>query len=335
MTPTPKSAHVDSALSNIAIGYNSPMFIADRVFPHVTVQKQSDYFFKFLKGDWFRMDAQVRGAGSEAAQSGYKLTTDSYSAIEYALAHPVPIELINNADNPLTPLTTGVQYLVRQLQLKKEYLVSTMCTTAGNWTSTNDAAGGWAATADGSGNTFIEDMFTAKSTMRNLIGVEPNVMVMDAGTWDEIIQEYTVLERIKYSTVAGQPAMVNTNMIAQLFGLDEVLVGKAIYSSDEETVAGTEFTAVKMWETNATKGSALLFYRTPSPAINEPNAGYIFEWPGDAGQATPVVGGDAYRRVRRWWDDAKKAYMLECSETFDEKVTCNDAGYLFYDTITT
>lgn len=335
MIPTPKSAHIDAALSNIAIGYNAPMFIADRVFPHIPVNKQSDKFFKFLKGDWFRMDADVRGAGSEARQGGYKLTSGSYSAIEYALSHPVPIELINNADDPLNPLKTAVEYVTRQIQLRKEYQVASLCTTAANWTSSEDAAAGWVATADGSGNTFIADMFSAKRTVRKLIGVNPNVLVVDDKTWDNIIQEYTVLERIKYSMASGEPASVTTNMIAQMFGLDEVLIGSAIYSSDEETVAGTEFTAVDMWETNATKGSALLLYRTPTPAINQPNAGYIFEWNGGMGQPNEVLDGDVYRSVRRWWDAGKKAWMIEGSETFDEKVTCKDAGFLFYDTIVT
>lgn len=335
MNPTPKSAHQDAALTNIAIGYRSPMFIGDIVFPHVPVIKKSDKFYKFLKGDWFRLDAAVRGAGAEAAQGGYKLTTGDYSCLEYALAHPVPIELINNADDPLQPMTTAVQYLVRQLQLRKEYQVAKLCVTAANWTSTNDAAGGWAKTADGTGNTFIEDVFTAKATIRELIGVEPNTLVVDAVTWDNIIQEYSVLERIKYSMTTGQPAMVNASMIAQLFGLGRVLVGGAIYSDAEETVAGTEFNAVRMWETNADKGAAWLGYVTPTPAINEPAAGYVFEWQGDAGQQSEQVQGDAHRTVRRWWDDAKKAWMVEASENFDEKVTSADAGFLFTDTLAT
>ena len=114
-----------------------------------------------------------------------------------------------------------------------------------------------------------------------------------------------------------------------------MIVGNAVYSSDEETVAGTEFTAVKLWETNAGKGTGLLFYRTPTPAINEPNAGYIFEWPGDAGQVSETYGGDVYRTVRRWWDDARKAWMIEGSECFDEVVTCADAGMIFTDTLAT
>lgn len=336
MDPTPKSAHVDTALTNIAIGYKNPMFIADRVFPHVFVAKQSDYYYKFLKAAWFRMDAKVRGPGAKAAESGYKLTTEQYNAIEWAVKHKVPLELINNADVAINPMRNGVNWVMKQILLRKEYQVADLCMTAANWTTTNDAEGGWAATADGSGNTFIADVFAAKKAVRDLIGVDPNVMVLDQDTFDNICQEYTVLERIKYSFSGGQPALVTPNLIAQLFELDEVLIGKAVYSSDEETVAGTEFTAVKMWETNATKGSCLLLYRTPAPALDEPNAGYVFEWTGGiAGDLAAKVGGDAYRVVRRWYDEEIKSWWVEGAEYFDEKVTCADAGYLFTDTITT
>jgi len=335
MDPTPKSVHKDAALSNLSIGYNNPMFIADRVFPHVRVAKQSDYFFKFLKAAWFRLDTKAVGPGANKPRSGYKVTSDTYSCIKYAIEHPVPIELLNNADAVMDPMSAGVNWVTRQLLLRKEYQVSQLCVTAANWTSTNDAAGGWAKTADGSGNTFIEDVFTGKKTVRELIGVDPNVMVMDQDTWDNIVQEYTVLERIKHSMPTGQPAVVTRNLIAQLFGLDEVLVGPAIYSSDEETVAGTEFTAVKMWETNATKGSCLLLYRTPTPAIEEPNAGYIFEWGGDEGNQSALVKSDVHREVRRYWEDKVDSWIIDGREYFDEKVTCADAGYLFTDTIVT
>lgn len=333
MIPTPKSAHKDAALSALAIGYKNPMFIADQVWPHVPVAKKSDYFFKFLKGDWFRMDAEVRGAGAEAAQGGYKLTSDSYSCLEYAIKHPVPIQLINNADAAVRPWETAINYVMRQILLRKEYVVAKKIVTAANWTSSNDAEGNWLATAET--NTFIADMFTAKKTVRELIGVDPNVFVCDANTWDNILQNDDVISRISGGSMTGNPAIVTKNLVAQLFGLDEVMVGGAIYSSDEETVAGTEFTVARMWETNAGKGSAWLGYRTPMPAIGEPNAGYVFEWMGDEGQQSDVAASDTYREVRKWWDDARKSFMVECSEAFDAKVTSADAGYLFTDTLAT
>jgi len=333
MLPLPSSVHIDAALSNISILHKNQSFIADRVFPTVPVQKQSDYFFKFLKGAWFRNEASVRGPGAEARRGGYVLTSDTYSCVEYAFAHPVPIELINNADAAIRPFETGVGYVTDKIMLAKEKVVSDLVATAGNWTSSNDAEGGWAA---GAGNTFIEDMLTAKRTIRQLIGRYPNVLIMDSKTLEQLKQESSILDRIKYTGTQGAPADVTTRTLAQLFELDEVLIGTAIYSSAEEVVAGTDFTAVDLWETNATKGAAFLYYRPPQPGLEIPSAGYCFNWTqrekGAQGEQLP---SGPMRSVRRWWEDSPKQWVVEASECFDAKVTGADAGYLFYDTIST
>jgi len=336
MQPTPKSAHIDAALSNISIGYKNQMFIADRVFPNVPVNKQSDYFYKFLKGAWFRNAAGVRGPATRANRGGYPITSDTYSCKEYAFAHPVPIELINNADVALQPFQTGVNFATNLVMLAKEKVVSDLCVTAANWTTTDDAAAGWLATADGSGNTFIADVLAQKEVIRKLIGVYPNVLLMDAKTFMNCKQEYTVLERIKYTGTQGKPADVTAQTLAQLFELDEVLIGGSIYSDAEEVVAGTDFNAVDLWETNATKGAALLFYRPAAPALEEPSAGYVFNWKGVVdSEMINEITSDVYRSVRKWWENAEKSFFVEASECFDAKVTCPDAGCLFTDTIVT
>lgn len=336
MLPTPKSAHRDAALSNISIMHKNQDYICDRVFPTVPVKKQSDYFYTFRKGAWFRNEAGVRGPGGVAPSGGYPITDTRYNCIEYAHAHQIPIELLNNADDALRPLTTGVGYVTDKVILAKEVLTSTACCTAANWTSSYDAEGGWVATTDGSGNTFIADVLTAIDTVRKLIGRKPNIMVMDFGTFKNVKQEFTVLERIKYTGTQGAPADVTSNTLAQLFELDEVLIGTSIYSDAEEVVAGTDFNAVDLWETNAGKGSCFLYYRPPSPALEVPSAGYCFNWGERAkGSGGEKPQGGLIRSVRRWWEDKTKSWWIEGSECFDVKVTSADAGYLFYDTIST
>lgn len=333
--PGVKTVHKDSALSNLSIGYRHPMFIADQIFPVVPVTKMSDYFFKFLKANWFTIDAKAVGPGSTKPRSGYKVTSDNYSCVKYAIEHPVPIELINNADNPITPMKTGVSWATRQLLLLKEKKISDLVMTGANWTTTEDAAGLWVATADGSGNTFLADVYKAMEAIRLLIGVNPNTLVMDNATWLNIVQEYSVKQLIAGGATTGNPAIVTKNLVAQIFGLERILVGGAIYNDAEETVAGEEFNAVNMWETNAGKGSAWLGYVTGAPAVEEPSAGYIFNWNGDAGNQSSLVKSDAYREVRRWWDNKTDSWIVDAREFFDEKVTLADAGYHFSDTIAT
>jgi hypothetical protein len=333
MQPTMSMVHQDAALSNISIAFRNQMFIADRVFQNVPVNKKSDLYYTFPKGAWFRDEAGVRGPGSEAPETGYNLGTGTYSCIERAAKHGIPIEIINNADLPLKPWATGVRFATNKVLLSKERVVSALVTTAANWTTTNDCNALWAP--PGSTNTFIEDMIDAKEAIRKLIGAYPNVLILEAKTFAKLKQVETVLERIKYSGTQGAPADVTLQTIAQLFELDEVLLGGAIYSSAVENKAGTDFTAVDLWETNATKGGAFLFYRPPTPSIEEPAAGYCFNWKGDAGQQSPIAQQDTYRTVRYWWEDAKKRWVVEASESFDAKAVGPDAGCLFYDTIVT
>lgn len=335
MQPKTTDVHKDSFLTGISVGYKNPLFIGDFVFPNVTVMKQSDYFYKFLKGAWFRDEARVRGPGARAARGGYPVTSDTYSCLERAFAHPVPIELINNADPPIRPFESGTRFATQKVMLAKEIIVAALCTTAANWTTTNDVAAGWVGTVDGTGNTFIVDILTYKETIRQLIGVYPNTLIMDAKTLMNCKQEFTVIDKIKYTGTSGKPADVTTQTLAQLFELDRVLIGGAIKSDAEEIVAGTDFNAVDIWETNATKGFAWLGYVEPQPAIESPSAGYVFNWKGAESPIDAEIASDIYRSVRYWWDKDTKSYIVEASEAFDAKVCCADAAVVFTDTIVT
>lgn len=331
MIPTPKSAHKDAALSNLSIAYRNPMYIADQVFPTVPVSKQSDYFFQFLRGDWFRLDAGVRGPGAEAKRGGYKLTSSTYSCKEYAFAHSIPIELINNADDVLKPMETGINFVTESILLAKERVVSTLIVTSGNW-SNEDAEGLWSPTD--TTNTFLIDVLYRRETIRQAIGRYPNTLIMDAKTYKGLKGSSVLLDRIKYTGTNGNPADVTPQMIAMLCDLDKVLIGGAIYSSDEETVAGTEFTAVDLWETNATKGSAWLGYVSPAPAVDVPSAGYTFVW-NNTNIPNEIVSQTGARSVRRWWEDSTKQWVLEASECFDAKICSSVSGFLWTDTYTT
>ena len=181
----------------------------------------------------------------------------------------------------------------------------------------------------------MADIDNKRETIRQLIGRFPNRLLLDAKTYKNIRNEYSVLERINRTSSPENPAVVTRNTIAALFDLEEVTIGSAIKSTAEEVVAGTDFTAVDIWETNATKGSALLYYGAPNPEIDSPSAGYTFNWKGSESPVDAELAADTYRSVRYWWDKDTKSYIIEASENFDCEVVCADAGCLFYDTIVT
>ena len=65
--PLVSDVHVNQPLTNISIAYiqQATAFIADKVFPNVPVQKQSDRYFQYLKEDWLRVEAQERAPATE------------------------------------------------------------------------------------------------------------------------------------------------------------------------------------------------------------------------------------------------------------------------------
>lgn len=331
MQPTPQSIHVDAILTNLSIAYKNRNYIADRVFPSVPVNKQSDKYFVFPRGAWFRDEAAMRGPGASAPEGGYEVSNDSYFANEWAFDHRIPKEVLENADIPLQPWQTGVNFVTEKILLRKERLVAEKVLTQVNWTTNDDTNGDWAHGAQT--NTFLSDILDAKETMRKLIGQYPNRLLMDSKTFKELKQVAAIIERIKYTGTSGKPADVTLQTLAALLELDEVLLGSAIYSSAKEKKGGGDFTPVDIWEVNATKGSAFLFYTPPQVGLEVPSAGYCFNWRStELGQAQ-VVSQDNYRVVKKWWENKPESWMIRGSERFDPKVVAADCGCLFRDTI--
>ena len=332
--PTTKDQHVNAALSAVSMAYRNTVYIADQVFPIVPVSKQSDYYYVYSKGSWFRDEAGLRAPGTRARRGGYVLSKDQYFCNEYAFAEEVTDEDRKNADDVLEPDVTAVEFASDKVALKKELLVARMCMNGANWSGSDDVEGGWAAS--GESNTFISDIEKGIGFVRGLTGFEPNVLVLDDDTFRTIRNADLVLERIKYGGTNVDPARVTARMIAAVFGLEEVLIGKAIYSSAPEAADGSDFAGVDIWEVNGGKGSGFLFFRPPRPGRKIPSAGYSFTW---SKHSQPVEeqarASGQHRVVKVWREEAEHQDVVEASESFDPKVTGADLGYLFYDTIAT
>ncbi len=332
MFPTANDVHVDALLADVAIRFKNSKYIADRIFPMVRVMKQSGLYTIFRKGDWFRDEAGPRPPGSKSRRGGYKVTTGNYYCNEQAFSVPVPDEVRANFELPGDADSNATEIAVDKVLLGKERDVASLVTTAGNWTSSEDAEGGWVAS---SGNTFIADVQKGIRTIQGLTGIKPNKLALDMATFMGLQNVSDITDRIKYTGTGTEPATVTARTIAALFQLDEVVVGEAIYSDSEEVVAGTDFNKVNIWETNTGKGMGFLFYAPPRPSIQVPSAGYMFNWPSDEIAGLNIAQEHVARGIRRWREKAEHQDVIEAYENYDVGVTAADLGYLFTDTYAT
>ncbi len=141
--PTPGSVHVDGLLTDISVAYvqSSTKFVADRVFPVVSVDKQSDKIATYNKQDFLRDEVEKRAPGDKAVGIGYRPGSTSYIAQEWAAEHPIDDQVRANADSPFTPERDAVTFLTQKMLIKREREWVTKFFSTGNlWTGSSDSA---------------------------------------------------------------------------------------------------------------------------------------------------------------------------------------------------
>lgn len=321
-----KEIMVAGPLANVSVAYRNTSYIADKVFPIIDKIAPKAKIARYLKGAWFRDDAGIRGPGSEANRSSFPVDLISVATKEYAFASPVTDEdrrfTAAQGAPPLRPDQDALEFCADKIDLKKERRVAALIKEtawSGQSAGGEDAGGLWAA---GSGNTFIADVLARKTTIQNNTGLDPNVLIIDHGTYNSLKMEDTILSRIQYT----QRGIVTADMIAAILELDEVLIGSAVYSDAEETAAGDDFNAVRIWELNATKGMGFLFYRPKKVGLKIPSAGY---------QARIAYENGLPRRSTTWREPSRHQDVYEVAEETDILTTGADLGFMWYDTLLT
>lgn len=315
---------VAGPLANVSLVYRNKKYIADRPFPLISGVPKTGKVARYLKGAWFRDEAGLRAPSTRAKRGRFPTDYLDYLCKQYAFAKEVSDEDRDAAKTPgaapMKPDEDAIEFATDKILLKRERLVAAAIFAA-TWSGANeDVEGGW---AHGVGNTFIADVEAAIAKMIKNAGLRPTGLIIDNGTLAELKQESTVLERIKYT----ERGIVSAPLIAALLELEECVVGDTIYSSAVEKADGIDFTGVNIWEKNAGKGSAFLYYRPSSPGLKVPMPGAMI-------RSNFQQNGQPIK-LTTWREPAEHQDVYEAAEEHDIKVLGTDLGYLFLDTIAT
>lgn len=275
--PQLSAVHINRPLTSVSNAYlqDASDYIAGKVFPVVPVGKQSDLYFKYTKGDWFRNVAQIRAPGSESAGGGYGLTTDSYYAPVTAVHKDVDPQIRANSDTPLNADRDATLWTTQQILLSREIAFLAIAFTTSTWTGSTTGGDITPGTAWNLANsTPLEDIEAQIWSIKQNTGKFPNKFVLGPRVWEVLKNHDEVVQRIKYT----QRGVVTTDLLASLIappGVEnfEVMVSAAVYNTAFEGAADSfAFMA-------ATK-DALLVYAEPNPGIMVATGGYIFTWTG-------------------------------------------------------
>ena len=325
VNPTAGDIHVNRPLTNFGQKFlqSQTMFQAFRAMPNLPVSKQSDLYWKFDRGDFYRDEAKERADNTEAATGGFKVSTDNYFAKVYAFASDISDRQRANQDEGINLERSKTEFVTHKLLIKREVDFTSAFFNTGIWTT--DRAG---VTSSPSGSQFIKwsqaasdpisDVRTGVRTVHGTTGYRPNKMLIGREAYDTLLDNDAILDRIQGGSTTGNPANVNRQLIAALFELDDIIVMDSVKNS---AVKGAADSIGFIGGDNA-----LLYYAPNSISQEEPTAGVQFSWTGFMGSTNSGMRIKRYRLA-----EEREADRVEGQMAYDYKVVAPDLGYFFSD----
>jgi hypothetical protein len=301
--PTVREVHINGTLSNISIAYHNNEYIWNQIFPVVPVQHKTDSYFVFDRSAFLRNRSGIRAPGTRAPLADWGLTTASYVCINDSMGTLIPDEVRMNADAAIKPDITATRFVSDALDLAEEIRVATLLGACATWAAASAPTGTSLWSNDGSDP--FADILTAQDAVVGQLGRMPNVAVMSWKIWRRLQNHPALLERLRYTRPG---ATLTENDLKSWFGFDKVLIGKALYDAAKE---GATPDIRYVWGNTFWTG-----YVTPSPAIEEPSAGYVLRW--------------GNREVRKFRLDPEHTDLIEAGWWVAEVVTASDSGAGFY-----
>jgi hypothetical protein len=320
---TPNSVHIDQPLTNLTIAYvqDQANFIADKVFPTVGVDKQSDKYYIYDRDNMNRSgDVKALAPRTEVNRIGMSLSNASFYADVYGLGMDFDQQTIANEDAALDIRAAGAQTLTNRLLIHREEQFASNFFAASVWGSESTPSNLW---SDYTNSTPIADVTTARRTMQlKSGGFKPNTMVVGKEVRDQLINHPDILGRLNGGATVTNTALITNAKLAEIFEVENFYVMEAVKNTSVEGVA----------ESNAFIGGkhALLVHSPASAGLMTPAAGVTFAWNNLQGVNNLGV------TVESFSDDALKrqqvAEHIQVKMSYDMKVTGADLGY-FFDTV--
>ena len=320
--PTHSQVHVDRVLSSMSVAYmqDSKLYAAGQFLDPVPVNRQSDSYFKFDKGDFFRDEAQFRAPGAPAAEVGFGLTTGTYNCVRYAAKYKLPWEIRDNAEDPQGLERAGVEKLTQTLMIKRERLFASAFLGTGLWSSDQTGVASNPSTDqflcwDVSGSTPRASLRAQATAIQKSIGRRPNKMILGQRSYDALAVHADFVDLI----ATDKTRLVTPDLIGQAVDVEQVIVAGASYNTAaQNATASMSFIADDV---------ALLAYVPPGQSMMTPAAAKEFSW-------TKYDGISARgAAVKRWSDDDLESDIFVGEIYVAMHLTATDCGVYFTNTL--
>jgi limonene-1,2-epoxide hydrolase len=317
---TPSNVHIDQPLSNLTLAYvqEQTNFIADKVFPTVGVQKQSDKYYIYDRANMNRTgDVKKLAPRTEVNRIGMSISNDAYFADVFGLGMDFDEQTLANEDAVLDIRSAGATTLVNRLLIHREEQFAANFFSTGIWGTEDTPSNLW---SDYVNSTPIVNVTEARREMQlKSGGFKPNTMVVGKEVRDILINHPDILARLNGGSTVANTALITDAKLAEIFEVENFYVMEAVKNTGAEGLA----------ESNAFIGgkNALLVHTPANAGLMTPAAGLTFAWNNIPGANNLGI------TVESFSDDALKrqqvAEHIQVKMSYEMKVVGADLGYFF------
>ena len=288
--------------------------IGTRVMPILNVPVLAGQYpsFKLKEGQLLKSDVKVRDPYSTFPRGTRSFTQETYTALEYGYEEAVDDVIAADVSRFFDAEVIAAKLSRRKLLLAHELRVAGQIFSTGNFTSTNSGT----AYTNANIATFDvgEDVQLAIDRLLSKGESTSNLrVVIPYPVWTRIRASTKFQNRLRGAGISSDTILnASTQAAAEVFGVSEVLIGRAAYDSAAEGVAFSSsnvWANTYIWVGSVTESGGGYFGG---------GAGFTLNW----SQYGPAVGVFTYR------DESIKSNIVRASHYVAEKVVNTNAGEL-------
>ena len=273
-----------------AMAYRNKRLIADSVLPRLPVGKQEFKYYTWNLGEGFTIPNTAVGRTSKPNEVEFSATETPSATLDYALDDPIPQADLDNAPTGINPRSRATEGLTDLILLDREVRTAGVVFNANTYGAANKVT--LAGTSQFS-DTTSDPIATIQAGLDALL-VRPNVMVIGRPAWSVLARHPKIVAAVNRN--AGQSGIAAAQAVADLFELEEILVGEAFLNTAKR---GQAANLSRVWG----KHIALIYRDTlaaPNASQSRMTFGFTAQW-GDrvaGSNPDPNIGMRGGERVR-------------------------------------
>lgn len=293
---------IDTVLTNMSVGFSNPELIAEKVFPRITVQSRTGYFYTFDKSK-FRVENDRRTGITRAQRVDYGMVKTAFGPLfEHSLEEGIEYEIRDTYPTPMDARADATENVSERLALGHEKAVADILTDTAVIIN-NVTLSGTDQWSDFANSDPFDDIELGMNTVQAAAMVTPNTAIIGYEVFSKLKHHPDLLGRMSTASVR----VLSEDLLAAIIGVEKVLVGKAMRNTADE---GQTDSMSYVWGKNF-----ILAYVTPAPGIKKVSLGYTLT----------LVNG---RTVDRWDEPWNKSEFVRATDYYEAKLVAAAAAYL-------